>query len=49
MKEKLLINGLIKKFPNINYNFLGVANESPKWNYDFFDELFKVQNGTKLK
>ena len=47
-EREIMINSLIKKFPNINYNFLGVANEKPKWNYDFFNELLKCKMALNL-
>ena len=47
-ERESVINNLIKKFPNINYNFLGVSSESPKWNYDFFNELFKCKMALNL-
>ena len=47
-EREIIITNLVKKFPNINYNFLGVANESPKWNYDFFNELFKCKMALNL-
>ena len=47
-EREIIINKLIKKFPNINYNFLGVASENPKWNYDFFNELFKCKMALNL-
>ena len=42
------INLLIRKFPKINYNFLGIGNEKPKWNYDFFEELLKSKMALNL-
>tara|TARA_Y100000590_G_scaffold469161_1_gene655234 strand:- start:2744 stop:4828 length:2085 start_codon:yes stop_codon:yes gene_type:complete len=47
-EREFLISKLIKKFPNINYNFLGISNENPKWNYDFFNELFKCKMALNL-
>ena len=38
----------MQKFPNINYNILGIANESPKWNYDYFNELSKCKIALNL-
>ena len=43
-----LINQLIRKYPKINYNFLGIGNEKPKWNYDFFDELLRTKMALNL-
>jgi hypothetical protein len=47
-EREFIINRLIKKFPDINYNFLGVSSENPKWNYDFFNELFKCKMALNL-
>ena len=47
-EREIVINNLMKKFPKINYNFLGIANEKPKWNYDFFDELLKTNMALNL-
>jgi len=47
-EREFVINDLVKKFPNINYNFLGVSSENPKWNYDFFNELFKCKMALNL-
>ena len=47
-EREIIINDLMKKFPKINYNFLGIANEKPKWNYDFFDELLKTKMALNL-
>ena len=47
-EREIVINSLMKKFPKINYNFLGIANEKPKWNYDFFDELLKTKMALNL-
>ena len=38
----------MQKFPNINYNILGIANETPKWNYDYFNELSKCKIALNL-
>ena len=42
------INNLIKKYPDINYNILGISNELPKWNYEFLDELNKCKMALNL-
>jgi glycosyltransferase involved in cell wall biosynthesis len=47
-EREIIINDLMKKFPKINYNFLGIAYEKPKWNYDFFDELLKTKMALNL-
>ena len=46
-REKF-INSLMNKFPNLNYNILGMANENPKWNYDFYKELSKCKIALNL-
>ena len=46
-REKI-INSFIKKFPDINYNILGISNELPKWNYDFLDEINKCKMALNL-
>ena len=46
-REKF-ISELITGFPNINYNILGMANENPKWNYAFFNELSKCKIALNL-
>ena len=46
-REKFIIN-LINKYTNINYNILGIANESPKWNYEFLTELNKCKMALNL-
>ena len=47
-EREFFINNLISIFPNINYNILGVANESPKWNYNFYEELIKCKMALNL-
>ena len=39
---------MIKNFPRINYNILGVSNHEPKWNYDYYDELSKCKLALNL-
>ena len=39
---------MINQYPNINYNILGMANENPKWNYDFYNELAKCKIALNL-
>jgi glycosyltransferase involved in cell wall biosynthesis len=46
-REKF-INDMMKKFPRINYNILGIANEHPKWNYEYFNELLKCKIALNL-
>ena len=47
-EREIFINSLMKKFPNFNYNILGVSNHEPKWNYDFYDELSKCKIALNL-
>ena len=47
-ERETFINDLMKTFPNISYNVLGMANESPKWNYEFFNELAKCKFALNL-
>lgn len=42
------INQLINQYPNISYNILGMANENPKWNYEFYNELAKCKIALNL-
>ena len=46
-REKFIKN-LINKYTNINYNILGIANEPPKWNYEFLSELNKCKMALNL-
>ena len=46
-REKF-ISQLTTLYPNINYNILGMANENPKWNYEFFNELSKCKIALNL-
>ena len=46
-REKFL-NELIQKNKSLTFNILGYANEQPKWNYDFFDELAKCKMALNL-
>ncbi|MDC0151249.1 glycosyltransferase [Candidatus Pelagibacter sp.] len=47
-ERETFINELMQKFPNVAYNILGMANENPKWNYDFYDELAKCKFALNL-
>ncbi len=47
-EREVFIDTLINKFPNINYNILGMANENPKWNYEFYSELAKCKMALNL-
>ena len=40
-EREIFINQLMNKYPNIKYNILGISNELPKWNYNFYEELIK--------
>ena len=42
------INQLINQYPNISYNILGMVNENPKWNYEFYNELAKCKIALNL-
>ena len=42
------IKKLMNIYPNIKYNILGIADENPKWNYDFFTELSKCKMSLNL-
>ena len=42
------IQKLMTKYPNINYNILGMADENPKWNYDYYNELNKCKIALNL-
>ena len=47
-EREIFINNLMNTFPNISYNVLGMANENPKWNYEFFNELAKCKFALNL-
>ena len=47
-EREFFINTLMNKYPNLNYNILGVSNHEPKWNYDFYDELSKCKIALNL-
>ena len=42
------IKELMRKYPQINYNILGIANENPKWNYEYYNELSKCKIALNL-
>ena len=42
------IQKLMIKYPNINYNILGIADEDPKWNYNYYNELNKCKIALNL-
>ena len=37
-EREIFLKKLIKNYPNINFNILGISGEKPKWNYQFMDE-----------
>ena len=47
-EREIFINQLMKIFPNIKYNILGISNEPPKWNYNFYKELIKCKMSLNL-
>ena len=47
-EREIFINQLMKLFPNIKYNILGISNEPPKWNYNFYEELIKCKMSLNL-
>ena len=47
-EREMFINQLMKLFPNIKYNILGICNEPPKWNYNFYEELIKCKMSLNL-
>ena len=47
-ERESFINQLMIKYPNIKYNILGISNELPKWNYNFYNELIKCKMSLNL-
>ena len=47
-EREIFINRLMNKYPNIKYNILGISNELPKWNYNFYEELIKCKMSLNL-
>ena len=47
-EREIFIEKLIKKYPDINYNILGLFQEEPKWNYDYYYELSKCKIALNL-
>ena len=47
-EREAFITKLIQKYSNINYNILGIANENPKWNYNYYNELNKCKMALNL-
>tara|TARA_B110000027_G_scaffold13787_1_gene13286 strand:+ start:161 stop:1060 length:900 start_codon:yes stop_codon:yes gene_type:complete len=46
--REVFIEKLMYKYPGINYNILGIADENPKWNYDYYNELNKCKIALNL-
>ena len=47
-ERERFVNKLFVLGKKINFNILGVANENPKWNYDFYNELSKCKMALNL-
>ncbi len=47
-ERETFISNLMGLFPNIKYNILGISNEMPKWNYNFYSELAKCKMSLNL-
>ena len=47
-ERESFISQLINNYSNINYNILGISNESPKWNYNYYNELIKCKMALNL-
>jgi len=47
-EREIFVNKLFVLGKKINFNILGVANENPKWNYDFYNELSKCKMALNL-
>ena len=47
-ERQVFIDKLINNFPDINYNILGLFQEEPKWNYDYYYELSKCRIALNL-
>jgi len=47
-EREIFLKKLIKNYPNINFNILGISGEKPKWNYQFMDELSKCKMALNL-
>ena len=50
IKETRLLSHIKKthQLPDIKYNILGISNEPPKWNYNFYEELIKCKMSLNL-
>ena len=38
-ERELFLNNILKKGSGINFHILGINNDKPKWNYDFYKEM----------
>ncbi len=47
-EREAFIDNLMNMYPNIKYNILGISNETPKWNYNFYNELVKCKMSLNL-
>ena len=47
-EREIFLEKLIRNYPNINFNILGISGEEPKWNYQFMDELSKCKMALNL-
>ena len=47
-ERESFISKLINNYSNINYNILGISNENPKWNYNYYNELMKCKMALNL-
>jgi glycosyltransferase involved in cell wall biosynthesis len=43
-----LFNQIVSKNSDLKLNILGIANQSPKWNYDFYNEVIKCKMALNL-
>ena len=46
--DEKFINKLFQISSNIEFNILDIADENPKWNYDFYKELAKCKMALNL-
>ena len=46
--REIFLNNLIKKNKKFTFNILGYANEQPKWNYAFYNEIEKCKMALNL-
>jgi hypothetical protein len=47
-EREVFVKNLYRFGKDINFNILGVNNEAPKWNYDFYKELSKCKMALNL-